>query len=175
MAAMARRLFLSIGLIAALGVLGTLPGHAQTPASATAASATPASATPAPAADQTAAATPTATPDGSNSAKQDVSITGNGRKDTIVLRPKDGDTISVRLPIQGQVFIDSLIPWAVTGGKPSKQMEVFFGVRGIGVQHTGTEGGAKATFTIRLIDGRTLTLNIRAVRAKYKVGYEIIT
>jgi len=159
---MVRRPFVSIGLIAALGALGTLPGHAQTPAATTPGT--------------TPGASPAAAPAGSSdSAKKDVSLPGTERKDTIVLRPKDGDTISVRLPIQGQVFIDSLIPWAVTGGKPSKQMEVFFGVRGIGVQHTGTEGGAKASFTVRLIDGRTLTLNIRAVRAKYKVGYEIIT
>jgi hypothetical protein len=169
---MAYRLPLSIGLIAALSVLGVLPGHAQTPAPA----ATAPSTTPATTAGTPAKASPGATPAGSSdAAKKDVSLPGTERKDTIVLHPKDGDTISVRLPIQGQVFIDSLIPWAVTGGKQSKQMEVFFGVRGMGVQHTGNDGGAKASFTVHLIDGRTLTFNIRAVRAKYKVGYEIIT
>jgi len=158
---MARHPFLWIGLIAALTALGAAPSHAQAPAQST-----PAAATPAPAA---APAAPN--PD----ASKDFSVTGNGRKDTIVLRPKDGDTLSIRLPIEGQVFVNSLIPWAVTGGKPSKQMEINFGVRGLAVQHTGNEGGAKASFTLRLIDGRTITINVRAVNAKYKVGYAIIT
>jgi hypothetical protein len=163
MPAMAWHPLLWIGLIAALSALGAAPSRAQTPPTQSAA-AQPAPAQPAPA-----AATP-----GPNASK-DFSVTGNGRKDTVVLRPKDGDTLSIRLPIEGQVFVNSLIPWAVTGGKPSKQMNVNFGVRGLAVQHTGNEGGAKASFTLRLIDGRTITINVRAVNAKYKVGYAIIT
>ena len=159
---MARHTGLWIGLIAALGALGAAPLHAQTPE--------------APPAAKTAATTPAATPATPNpEANKDFSVTGNGRKDTIVLRPKNGDTLSIRLPIEGQVFVNSLIPWAVTGGKQSKQMEVMFGVRGLEVQHTGNTGGAKASFTLRLIDGRTITINVRAVNAKYKVGYAIIT
>jgi hypothetical protein len=143
-------------MIAALGgALGVGPTLAQAPAPAAA---------PAPA---TAAAT--------GSATQDMSRTGAARKDTIVLRPKDGDTLSIRLPVQGQVFINSQIPWAVTGGKESKQLRVFYDVRGIEVQHTGSEGGAKASFSLRLIDGRKITVNVRTVPAKYKVGYAIIT
>jgi len=159
---MARHPFLWIGLIAALSAFGAVPGHAQAP---------PAQAAPAAAAPAPAAARAAPNPD----ASKDFSVTGNGRKDTIVLRPKDGDTLSIRLPIEGQVFVNSLIPWAVTGSKPSKQMEYHFGVRGLAVQHTGNEGGAKASFTLRLIDGRTITINVRAVNARYKVGYAIIT
>jgi hypothetical protein len=149
----------AIGLMAALGALGAGPGSAQAQTPAPSPAAAPAEAAP---------GTPGAT-------KQDFSRTGNGRKDTVVLRPKDGETISVRLPVNGQVFINSLLPWAVTGGKGSKQMRVYYDVRGIEVQHTGNEGGAKASFTLRLIDGRTVTVNVRTVSAKYKVGYAVIT
>ena len=145
-------------MIAALGgVLGAAPALAQAPTPAPAAAPAPA---------------PAGNPD---SAKQDMSRTGAARKDTLVLQPKDGDTLSIRLPVQGQVFINSQLPWAVIGGKQSKQLRVFYDVRGIEVQHTGTEGGAKASFTLRLIDGRKITVNVRTVPAKYKVGYAIIT
>ncbi len=127
-----------------------------------------------PAAVPAAAQTPAATANPAGSPK-DFSVTGNGRKDTLVLRPKDGDTVTVRLPVQGQIFVSSLIPWAVTCGKQAKQLLVFFDVRGMEVQHTATEPGARATFQLRLIDGRRITVNIRTVNAKYKVGYAVIT
>lgn len=151
-------------IVALGGALGAAPVLAQAPAPAAPGQAT--------AAPPSAAPAPAGAPD---SAKQDVSSPGTARKDTLVLRPKDGDTITVRLPVQGQVFINSLIPWAVTGGKEAKQMRVFFNVRGLEVQSMATEGGAKASFSLRLSDGRRITVNVRTVPAKYKVGYAIIT
>jgi hypothetical protein len=97
------------------------------------------------------------------------------RKDTVVLHPKDGETISVKLPKQGQLFIVSQIPWAVTGGKiKATDLIINYEVRGIEVQHIGTNN-AKASFTLRLLDGRTITVNVRTTKAKFNVGYAVIT
>jgi hypothetical protein len=107
----------------------------------------------------------------------DASVPGNERKDTKVLRPKDGETISVRLPKQGLLFISSLMPWVVTGDKEGHELVVRFDPRGIWIQHTGgsESSGTKASFTLRLIDGRTITLNVRTGNTKYKIGYAVIT
>ena len=107
----------------------------------------------------------------------DVSIAGNARKDTQVLQPKDGDTVTIRLPKQGLLFIGSLIPWAVTGEKEAHELVVRFDPRGIRIQHTGgvESNGAKLTFTLRLVDGRTITVNVRTGNTKYKVAYAVIT
>jgi len=107
----------------------------------------------------------------------DASVPGNERKDTKVLHPKDGETISVRLPKQGLLMISSLIPWAVTGEKAGHELSVRFDPRGIRIQHTGgaDSGIARASFTLRLIDGRTITVNVRTGNTKYKIGYAVIT
>jgi len=107
----------------------------------------------------------------------DNSAPGNARKDTQVLHPKDGDTVTVRLPKQGLLFIGSLIPWAVTGGKEAPALVVKFDPRGIQIQHTGgtEDGPAKVSFTLRLVDGRTITVNVRTGNTKYKVAYAVIT
>jgi hypothetical protein len=107
----------------------------------------------------------------------DASVPGNERKDTKVLHPKDGETISVRLPKQGLLLISSLIPWAVTGEKQGHELSVRFDPRGIRIQHTGgsESDGTKASFTLRLIDGRTITVNVRTGNTKYKIGYAVIT
>jgi hypothetical protein len=110
--------------------------------------------------------------------RKDASAPGAERKDTQVLHPKNGETISVRLPLQGQLFINSLIPWAVTGGKESPELVIKYDVRGVAIQHIGAHDtdGAKASFTLRLVDGRTITVNVRLARgAKYKIGYAVIT
>ena len=107
----------------------------------------------------------------------DASIPGNARKDTQVLQPKDGDTVTIRLPKQGLLFIGSLIPWAVTGEKEAHELVVKFDPRGIRIQHTGgvESNGAKLTFTLRLVDGRTITVNVRTGNTKYKIAYAVIT
>jgi hypothetical protein len=108
----------------------------------------------------------------------DLSAPGNARPDTKVLHPKDGETISVRLPKQGLVLVESLIPWAVTGEKKvAPELAIKFEPRGIWIQHTGgaDSGIARATFTLRLIDGRTITVNVRTGNTKYKIGYAVIT
>jgi hypothetical protein len=157
---MTRRGWRRFGAIATLGgALVATPALAQTQ--------TPTPSRPAPAPGQAPGQTPAA-PD-------DMSRTGTQRPDTVVLHPKDGETLSVRVPIQGQLIIGSLIPWAVTGGKGNHAFEVFYDVRGIEVQHIGNTGGTKASFILRLLDGRQITVNIRTARAKYKVGYAIIT
>jgi len=111
------------------------------------------------------------------SAPADLSVPGNARKDTQVLQPKNGDTISVRLPKQGMLFIGSLIPWAVTGGKEAHELVVKYDARGIRIQHIGgsEDAPAKVSFTLRLIDGRTITLNVRTGNTKYKDAYVVIT
>jgi hypothetical protein len=156
------------GLIAALltATLAAGPAAAQAP--------TPA---PAPGATAPAPATPPVglAPGDVNSTIQDFSRTGAERRDTIVRRPKDGDTISVRLPVQGQVFINSQVPWAVTFGKESAELHIEYDVRGIAIQHTGgSVGSARATITVRLVDGRTVRINIRTANTRYKIGYAII-
>jgi hypothetical protein len=130
-----------------------------------------------PAAAQTAAGPAGASrPDGS---RKDASRDGTARKDTVVLHPKSGDTLSVRLPAQGQVMITSLIPWAVTGAKEATpELVVTYDVRGIQIQHIGARGGtgAKASFTLRLVDGRTITVNVRTTpNAKFQISYAVIT
>ncbi|MBI3513308.1 MAG: hypothetical protein HY060_04485 [Proteobacteria bacterium] len=158
---MARRGLELIGMMAALaGVLLALPVLAQAPAP-------PSGAQP--------AAPPGAAPGDPSTPSQDFSRTGAGRRDTVVRRPKDGDTISVRLPLQGQLFINSQVPWAVTGGKESSELRIMYDVRGIELQHIGTgSGSARARFNLRLVDGRTITINVRTAGTKYKVGYAII-
>lgn len=106
--------------------------------------------------------------------KKDYSRDGTARRDTVVLRPKDGDRVSVRLPKQGVVTIASQIPWAVVGGKKGTDLEVEFDVRGIKITHTGS-GSTRISFDLRLIDGRTVTVNVRTATTKYQVGYAIIT
>lgn len=167
---MTRRGLELFGVIAALtGVLLALPVLAQAPASPGAAP------TAAPPSGAQAPSPPAATPGDPNSGTTDFSRTGAGRRDTVVRRPKDGDTISVRLPLQGQLFINSQIPWAVTGGKESSELRIEYDVRGISVQHIGTgSGSARARFNLRLVDGRTITINVRTAGTKYKVGYAII-
>jgi hypothetical protein len=113
-----------------------------------------------------------------DTARKDASAPGAARKDTQVLHPKDGETISVRLPLQGQLFINSLIPWAVTGGKESSELVIKYDVRGVAIQHIGAHDtdGAKASFILRLVDGRTITVNVRLARnVKYKIAYAVIT
>lgn len=107
----------------------------------------------------------------------DLSTPGNARPDTKVLHPKDGETISVRLPKQGLVMISSLIPWAVTGEKEGHEIAVHFDPRGIWIHHTGgaDSGITRVSFTLRLIDGRTITVNVRTGNTKYKIGYAVIT
>lgn len=95
------------------------------------------------------------------------------RPDTTVLHPKDGEVLSVRLPTQGQLFIVSLIPWAVTGGKEGQGLEVNYDVRGIQISHLGNDP-SKVSFTLRLVDGRTITLNVRTANMKIKTAYAVI-
>src|SRR3954452_15310884 len=75
---------------------------------------------------------------------KDFSRTGAGRRDTQVLHPKDGETVSMRLPKRGTAVIASQMPWAVLGGKESPDLEVEYDVRGIRVHHTGV-GQARLT------------------------------
>jgi len=107
---------------------------------------------------------------------KDLSVDGNGRPDTQVLHPKDGETVSVRLPTEGLLFISSLTPWAVTGGKEAPLLVVKFTPRGIAIQSIGGSGSlpAKVSFTLRMLDGRTITVNVRTGNTKYKVGYAVI-
>jgi hypothetical protein len=105
---------------------------------------------------------------------KDFSREGTTRRDTQVVRPKDGETVTVRLPKQGTALIASQIPWAVTGGKETPELEVEYDVRGIRVHHLGT-GQAKISFNLRLLDGRKITVNVRTANTKYNVGYVIIT
>lgn len=129
----------------------------------------PAGQTPAPAQ----AAQPPGAPTPEGEARKDFSRDGAIRRDTQVVRPKDGETVSVRLPKQGQAMVVSQIPWAVTGGKEGPELFIEYDVRGIRVVHTGT-GQGKATFNLRLIDGRNITVNVRTANAKYPVGYLVI-
>jgi hypothetical protein len=155
---------------AALALLGLSAGgyalgaRAQQPA-APAGSAQPPAATP--------GATPTPAGNPDTDGRKDFSRDGLSRRDTQVLRPKDGDTISVRLPKQGQAMVASQVPWAVTGGKQTPDLQVEYDVRGIRVIHTGT-GQARVSFNLRLVDGRKLTVNVRTAVAKYPVGYLVI-
>jgi hypothetical protein len=105
--------------------------------------------------------------------RKDFSRDGAGRRDTQVVRPRDGETVSVRLPKQGQAMVVSQVPWAVTGGKEGPELVIEYDVRGIRVLHTGN-GQARATFNLRLIDGRNVTVNVRTGNAKYQVGYLVI-
>ncbi len=107
-------------------------------------------------------------------AAKDFSREGLNRRDTVVLRPKDGETVSVRLPKQGTAVIASQVPWAVIGGKESAELEVEYDVRGIRVHHIGT-GQGRLTVNLRLIDGRKITVNVRTANTKYPAGYLIIT
>jgi hypothetical protein len=107
-------------------------------------------------------------------AAKDFSRDGAGRRDTVVLRPKDGETVSVRLPKQGTAVIASQVPWAVIGGKESPELEVEYDVRGIRVHHIGT-GQARLSIELRLVDGRKITVNVRTATTKYPAGYLIIT
>src|SRR5260221_1885312 len=114
---MARQRSDLFGMMATLaGVLLALPVLAQAPAPPSAAKA------PAPPSGAQPASPPAAASGDPSTASQDFSRTGAGRRDTVVRRPKDGDTISVRLPLQGQLFINSQVPWAVTGGKESAEL-----------------------------------------------------
>jgi len=115
-------------------------------------------------------ATPQAAPGGA----KDFSRDGTSRRDTQVLHPKDGETVSVRLPKQGTAVIASQMPWAIIGGKESPDLEVEFDVRGIRVKHTGS-GQARLTLNLRLLDGRKITVNVRTANTKYPAGYLIIT
>jgi hypothetical protein len=107
-------------------------------------------------------------------AAKDFSRDGHNRRDTVVLRPKDGETVTVRLPKQGTAVIASQVPWAVTGGKEDPSLDVEYDVRGIRVHHIGT-GQARLSLTVRLIDGRKITINVRTANTKYPAGYLIIT
>ena len=107
-------------------------------------------------------------------ATKDVSRDGAARRDTQVLRPKDGETVSVRLPKQGTAVIASQMPWAVIGGKESPDLEVEYDVRGIRVHHTGS-GQARLSINVRMLDGRKITINVRTANTKYPAGYLIIT
>ena len=107
-------------------------------------------------------------------AAKDFSRDGAGRRDTQVLRPKDGETVSVRLPKQGTAVIASQMPWAVIGGKESPDLEVEYDVRGIRVHHTGS-GQARLSINVRMLDGRKITINVRTANTKYPAGYLIIT
>jgi hypothetical protein len=120
---------------------------------------------------------PSTNPPGPGNGRNDPSRPGTERKDTQVLHPKNGDTISIRLPKQGLLYIGSLIPWAVTGGKEAGEVVIDYDVRGIRIQHIGgsESSGAKMSFTLRLVDGRTITLNVRTGNTKYKIGYAVIT
>jgi hypothetical protein len=110
-------------------------------------------------------------------APTDASVPGNARKDTRVLNPKNGDTITLRMPKQGLIFIGSLIPWAVTGEKEAHELVIRFDPRGISIQHIGgsDSSGAKVSLTLRLVDGRTITVNVRTGNTKYKIAYAVIT
>ena len=126
---------------------------------------------------QTSPATPAAAPPSAAGDRKDASIAGNARSDTQVLHPKDGDTLTIRLPLRGHLIISSLIPWAVTGGKETAELVVAYDVRGIDIIHTGgTESnGAKVSFNLRLVDGRKITVNVRTGNTKYKIGFAVIT
>jgi hypothetical protein len=124
------------------------------------------------AAGPAAAQTPPARP--ASATPGDVSIPGNARPDTLVVSPKNGETVTFRLPKQGLLFINSLTPWAVTATKENAGVEVHFDVRGISIQHIAPDIPARLSFTLRLIDGRTITVNVRSINTKYKTGYAII-
>ncbi|MBV8168061.1 MAG: hypothetical protein JO021_14795 [Alphaproteobacteria bacterium] len=115
-----------------------------------------------------------ATPPTNPGAAKDFSRDGTMRRDTQVLRPKDGETVSVRLPKQGTAVIASQVPWAIIGGKESPELSVEFDPRGIKVHHTGA-GQARLSINLRLLDGRKITINVRTANTKYPAGYLIIT
>jgi hypothetical protein len=107
---------------------------------------------------------------------KDVSIDGNARQDTQVLQPKNGETISIRVPTQGLLFIGSLIPWAINGEKEAAGFVIKFNPRGISIQHIAGSAAnpAKGSFTLRLLDGRVITVNIRTGHTKFQTAYAII-
>jgi len=123
----------------------------------------------APAGAQTPPARPVSTTPG------DLSAPGNARPDTLVVRPKTGETVTFRLPKSGLLFINSLIPWAIMGAKESAGVEVKFDPRGISIQHVAPDAPVRLSFTLRLIDGRTITVNVRTANTRYKTGYAIIS